>query len=172
MADMLIAEQLVAEKIPGKRKGLDRPAFLHSYHVRDIIKEHGYGEDVCIAGLLHDVIEDGGVTFDELRDMGFSSRVVELVDLATHDAKLASGDERWVVMMARLVEAADVEAWAVKIADLISNVGDSSGMPADRRAWMLTVKVPVMLRLTERQLADSSLWKLLKLTHERELVTV
>ncbi|KKW30835.1 MAG: Metal dependent phosphohydrolase [Candidatus Uhrbacteria bacterium GW2011_GWD2_52_7] len=170
MSDMLIAEQLVAEKIPGKRKGLDRPAFLHSYHVRDILKEHGCENDVCIAGLLHDVIEDGGVTFDELSDMGFSSRVVELVDLASHDAKLASGDERWVVMMARLVRASDVDAWSIKVADLISNIADSSGMPMDRRAWMLTIKAPIMLRLSESHLGKTKLWRALSDARQRELI--
>lgn len=170
MIDMQAAEKLVAEKIPGKRKGIDRPAFLHSYHVRDILKEYDCDEDVCVAGLLHDVVEDGGVSFDELREMGFSPRVVELVDLATHDMKLVSGDERWVVMMARLVRAGDVDAWSIKVADLLSNVGDSSGMPMDRRAWMLTIKTPIMLRLSESHLGKTKLWRALADARQRELV--
>lgn len=158
---MIAAEQLVAERIPGLRKGMDKPAYLHSMHVRDILREHGMSEEVCLAGLLHDIVEDGDVSLDELKAMGFSQRIVDLVDLATHDDTLATGDERWVCMIARLVKAADVDAWQIKIADLASNIGDSAGMPVDRRAWMLTVKAPLMLKVTEPLLGESLLWKYL-----------
>lgn len=169
---MIAAEKLVAERIPGLRKGMDKPAYLHSMHVRDILREHGMSEEVCLAGLLHDIVEDGDVSLDELKAMGFSPRVVELVDLATHDDELATGDERWVCMVARLVRAADPEAWCIKLADLASNIGDSAGMPVDRRSWMLTVKAPLMLALTEPMLGATALWQYLRDVRTIELIAM
>ncbi|MCR4311732.1 MAG: HD domain-containing protein, partial [Candidatus Uhrbacteria bacterium] len=147
-----------------------KPAYMHSMHVRDILLEYGYAEEVCTAGLLHDVVEDGGVSLDELKAMGFSPRVVELVDLATYDETVASSDGRWVCMVARLVRADDGDAWAIKLADIASNISDSHGMRLDRRALMLTVKAPLMLRLTEESMGATPLWKHAAETREKELI--
>lgn len=79
---MVRAEELVRTRIPGMRKGTtDKPAYTHSFHVRDLLEEHGYGPEVCLAGLLHDIVEDGGVSLAELRAVGFSERVMRLAGL-------------------------------------------------------------------------------------------
>lgn len=156
------AEQLVASRIPGNRKGSDKPAYMHSFDVRDLLKAEGYGEEVCLAGLLHDVIEDSETTFEELEEMGYSSRVLELVRYCTHDNAIEGSDARWVCMMAGLVQGNDTEAWAIKVADILCNIRDSDTMPADRRHILRFVKGKILLSLTERALADTSLWKRLE----------
>jgi hypothetical protein len=40
------------------RKGTARPYILHPTAVARILEEHGYPEDLVIAGLLHDTVED------------------------------------------------------------------------------------------------------------------
>ena len=40
------------------RKGTDLPYVTHPAHVSIILLRHGFGEDLAIAGLLHDVVED------------------------------------------------------------------------------------------------------------------
>jgi hypothetical protein len=45
------------------RKGTQIPYVMHPVHVARILERHGWAEDVVIAGLLHDVIED--TDFDE-----------------------------------------------------------------------------------------------------------
>lgn len=145
---IVLAEELVRTRIPGMRKGTtDKPAYTHSFHVRDLLAEHGYGPEVCLAGLLHDIVEDGEVSLDELRAAGFSERVVRLVDLCSHDASIEGTDARWVAMMARLVQARDSDAWAIKVADLADNLRDSGTMEVGRREWMVGVKRPVMGRV-------------------------
>jgi hypothetical protein len=144
------AEALVRERIPGMRKGTtDKPAYTHSFHVRDLLEEHGYGPEVCLAGLLHDIVEDGDVPLEELRAAGFSERVVGLVDLCSHDASIEGTDARWVVMIARLVQADDSDAWAIKVADLADNLRDSGTMEVERREWMVNVKRPIMRRMAK-----------------------
>ena len=142
------ASVLVLTRIPGMRKGTtDKPAYTHSFHVRDLLEEHGYGFDVCLAGLLHDIVEDGGVSLAELRAAGFSERVVGLVDLCSHDASIEGNDARWVVMIARLVQADDSDAWAIKVADLLDNLRDSGTMEVEWREWMMGVKRALMGRV-------------------------
>ena len=99
-------------------------------------------------GVLRDIVEDGGVPLEELRAAGFSERVVRLVDLCSHEAPVEGTDARWVVMMARLVQAGDSDAWAIKVADLADNLRDSGTMEMGRREWMVNVKRPLMVRLS------------------------
>ena len=40
------------------RKGTRIPDVMHPFHVALILDRHGFSEDVVIAGLLHDVLED------------------------------------------------------------------------------------------------------------------
>ncbi len=160
------ARVLVSERIPGTRKGSAEPAYLHSWRVGDALAQFGYAEEVVVAGTLHDVVEDGDVTFEDLRTQGFSSKIVSLVDLCTHDLGLEYGDARWVKMIARLVDAQDVDAWAIKLADLADNVKGSRTMPEDRRRFMREVKAPLLLRVSEPWMGKTAPWSALAQTIE------
>ena len=44
-------------------------------------------DDIKLAALLHDVVEDTEVTLNELKQMGYSKTTLDIVDLLTHDEK-------------------------------------------------------------------------------------
>ena len=48
------------------RKGSDLPYIAHPVHVSVILIQHGFGEDMAIAGLLHDVVEDTDVPIEAI----------------------------------------------------------------------------------------------------------
>jgi len=154
LAHQAMAEELVKARILGGRKGMPGEAsYLHSFRVRDLVSKcHHWDDpeyDVFLAALLHDVVEDGGVTFDELRAMGFTDRTVALVDLCTHRMDIENSTERWLLMMARLVEARDDGAWRIKMADLTDNLTQCRGLSSENRRFMVETKAPLMVRLTE-----------------------
>jgi len=158
-----LAKKLVTERIPGFRKGTsDVPAFTHSISVSDSLQKIGCTWDVHIAGLLHDIVEDGDTALEELKELGFSDRTVALVDLCSHDESVQGGEARWVKMIARLVEANDLDAWTIKLADILDNLRSCHTMPLDRQKFMKETKAPLMLKLTEGQLSDHPIWKELK----------
>jgi|GEM_PF-881379 len=146
------AEDLVRERIKGTRKGLpDEQNYLHSFRVRDIVSTSHHWDDpdydLFIAALLHDVVEDGGVSFEELEKMGFTKRTIELVRLCSHDTSIEDKTKRWIRMVARLVEANDSDAWRIKLADLTDNLTQSKGLSLENRKFMVEVKAPLLLRL-------------------------
>ena len=155
-------EQLVKERILGTRKGSDDPQYLHSIRVAKTLEEFGYDEEVILAGLLHDIIEDSDMTWDELRDAGYSDRTLEMVDLCTHKEDIPNGDARWVEMVGRLAVARDPEAWAVKIADLSDNMKDAGTMPEDRMWFMREVKAPMLLNVSYDVVHETPIWQSLK----------
>lgn len=96
--------------------------YKHSIRVGDSLRDHGFPEEIQIAGLLHDIVEDGDYTLDQLRELGYSERVIELVHLSTFDLELGEGPESWRKLMQRLIDANDADAWAVKLADMSDNL--------------------------------------------------
>jgi len=163
MSQIVLAESLVQFRIQGFRKGTtDVPNWSHSFRVRDLLVRHGYSEEICLAGLLHDIVEDGGVTFDELKGHGFSDRAIQLVDLCSHDSSLPEGDGRWVKMLSRLVDVADKDAWAIKIADLTDNLQSCHTMSEERQRFMYQTKGPLLLSLTWNLMGETDLWNGLK----------
>ena len=57
------------------------PYVFHPFHLAEQMDD----EISVTCALLHDVIEDSGMTLHDLRTMGFPEEVVEAVSLLTHD---------------------------------------------------------------------------------------
>ena len=90
------ALEFAAERHGGQaRKGTDIPYVSHLLHVAGFVLEHGGDIDQAMAALLHDVIEDCGVTPAELESY-FGARVARIVaecsDLLDGDTPDAKSD--------------------------------------------------------------------------------
>ncbi len=57
------------------------PYIYHPFHLAEQMEDEA---TVCVA-LLHDVVEDGNITFEFLRESGFPEEIVSAVALLTHD---------------------------------------------------------------------------------------
>lgn len=69
------------------RKGTKVPYITHLCNVMKILLEKGYAEEVAIAGLLHDTVEDTKITIGEIEDR-FGKQIMEWVKGATEPDKL------------------------------------------------------------------------------------
>lgn len=56
------------------------PYVFHPFHVAEEMDD----EETTVVALLHDLIEDTDYTLDDLRNMGFSNKVVEAIEAMTH----------------------------------------------------------------------------------------
>lgn len=110
--NLSIAIALVAEKFVNKTDKSGQPYVLHCLHVMNTIKSED--ENVKIAAVMHDLIEDTDVTFKDLADMQFSSKVLRLMHLVTHD-KTTSYDDYIKAI------SCDTDATDIKLADLRHN---------------------------------------------------
>lgn len=74
------AIKFAANKHNGQnRKGKNVPYILHPLEVFNILYRMGADEDLLVAGLLHDVLEDADTTVEELK-AEFSEDVAEFVE--------------------------------------------------------------------------------------------
>ncbi|REJ37683.1 MAG: phosphohydrolase [Bacillota bacterium] len=103
------------------RKGKDVPYITHPLAVALSLARAGCAEDVVIAGLLHDVVEDTSVTLEEVRDH-FGPAVAEIVAACSEDKRLP-----WEERKARMLETLTHAPLAVKLvacADKLHNIRD------------------------------------------------
>lgn len=95
------------------------PYVSHIAGVAAILSRHGFRDEVVAAGALHDVIEDCGVTYDELASK-FGAAVADLVRHVSEEDKSLSWEER----KRRYVDHFADEPWeaqAITLADKIDN---------------------------------------------------
>jgi (p)ppGpp synthase/HD superfamily hydrolase len=106
------------------RKGTDLPYFAHPVHVSILLIRHGFSEDLAIAGLLHDVVEDTDTPL-ALIAAEFGDDVAGMV-AAVSETKSADGvdlpwEQRKAEKLAHL-QSAGPDVAALKAADAIHNL--------------------------------------------------
>ena len=73
-----------------------------------------------IAGLLHDVVEDiEGFTLEDLKKLGFSDHIVEIVRIVTKDKTKNQSYHDWIT---DIIEIGNVDALKVKYADIMDHL--------------------------------------------------
>ena len=106
------------------RKGTDIPYIAHPVAVSVILLRHGFGEDLAVAGLLHDVVEDCDVPIARIA-AAFGPQVARLVE-AVSETKAAGGAERpWEERKAEKIAhllAGGPDVAALKAADALHNI--------------------------------------------------
>ena len=71
------------------------------------------------AALLHDVVEDTILTLDDLKGLGYSDEIIELVDLLTRRKPAGESHNQYIE---RIVASRNAQALRVKLADLLDNM--------------------------------------------------
>jgi (p)ppGpp synthase/HD superfamily hydrolase len=70
-----------------KRKGSDAPYIVHPIEVAIVLMKAGASETMIIAGLLHDLIEDEDVKYEEILEL-FGKDVADLVKIVSEPERL------------------------------------------------------------------------------------
>ncbi len=121
----LRAFQFAAEKHAGQtRKASSTPYIAHLMGVASLVLEFGGDEDLAIAALLHDVVEDcgGAPMLKEVR-REFGSRVAKIVDGCTDsDMEFKPPWRERKETYIEHLKSADAETRMVSAADKLNNV--------------------------------------------------
>lgn len=125
------------------RKVTQIPYVSHPISVSQRIAQVSDDEDICIAGLLHDTIEDcdpyGSVTV-EILSKKFGARVATLVNQVTEQDKSLSWEERKEKAIVHIAKM-DHAALLLKTADLLDNVTDlANGVEENGLAYFQAFK--------------------------------
>jgi (p)ppGpp synthase/HD superfamily hydrolase len=99
-----------------------RPYLEHPIQVAELLDEQGYAESTITAALLHDVVEDSGLTVGDVVE-SFGVPVGELVAALTEDPSVPDWEERKRALRAE-VGGAGPDALAIYVADKLANLHD------------------------------------------------
>ncbi|HCS73901.1 MAG TPA: (p)ppGpp synthetase [Clostridiales bacterium] len=109
----------------GQKRSSGEPYSIHPLAVANILTDLGMDVDTIISGLLHDTIEDTGITKQKLEDR-FGAEVAMLVDGVTKLSRLSykSKEEEQVENLRKmfLAMARDIRVIIIKLADRLHNL--------------------------------------------------
>ena len=109
-----------------RRRKSAAPDILHPLEVGAIVGTMTDNQEVIAAGILHDVVEDAGITIEEIGEK-FGKRVMELVASETENKREElPAEETWRIRkeesLEKLKASDDVEVLMLWIGDKLSNI--------------------------------------------------
>ena len=155
--DKLEKAYLLAKRAHGdqKRKNGD-PYIVHPVKAAIILVELGMDTDSIAAALLHDVVEDTGVTLAEV-ERAFGAEVASLVEMLTDPSCPDDGNrERRKAIDREHTAQASREAKTIKLADLLDNTKTILERDPDFARVYMAEKELLLDSLKE---GDPTLWK-------------
>ena len=109
-----------------RRRKSDAPYVLHPLEVAAIVGSMTDDQEVISAGVLHDVVEDAGITIEEIGEK-FGTRVMALVASETENKREElPPEETWRIRkeesLEKLKNTDDIEVLMLWIGDKLSNI--------------------------------------------------
>src|SRR3954466_9374379 len=80
------------------------PFILHPLEVAALLASRGFGDEVVVAGLLHDAVEKSEAEIDDIRER-FGDRVAEMVAAVSEDPAISDYDARKAALRDRVAGA-------------------------------------------------------------------
>lgn len=105
---IMIATQAFVDKLDKSGK----PYILHCLRVMNNVEDD---EELKIIAVLHDLIEDTDMTINDLRNLNYSNRVLQALELLTHEAYVDY--DVYIKLISN-----NKDATKVKLADLKDNL--------------------------------------------------
>lgn len=105
------------------RKGSVTPYITHPLTVGLILSRHSLSDEIVMAGILHDTIEDCRITVKELSD-NFGEEVAETVLMVSNLEPFDTYPKRTSFLIERIVTQYTYEATLVRSADILANCAD------------------------------------------------
>ncbi|HZB21653.1 MAG TPA: bifunctional (p)ppGpp synthetase/guanosine-3',5'-bis(diphosphate) 3'-pyrophosphohydrolase [Blastococcus sp.] len=143
-----------------KRKSGD-PYITHPLAVATILAGLGMDTTTLVAALLHDTVEDTGVTLDSIT-ADFGSEVTHLVDGVTKIDKVKLGDaaqaetiRKMIVAMAR-----DPRVLVIKLADRLHNMRTLRFLPPEKQEKKARETLEILAPLAHRLGMNTIKWEL------------
>lgn len=105
--------EIVTKLFEGKTDKSGIPYVVHLLKVYAGVSD--YKEKCC--ALLHDVVEDTDVTFNDLKEVGFDDEIIEILTILTKNK-----GEDYKKYIDRIISSGNIHALNIKLADLTHNM--------------------------------------------------
>ena len=147
----------------GQKRRSGEPYFTHAYSVAAILAGLKMDSDTVCAGLLHDVLEDSSLSFDEIREEA-GEQVALLVEGVTKlsfkvkpDKEIRQADNFKKIFLAM---SKDIRVIIIKLADRLHNMRTLQYLPEDKIKENARETLDIFAPLAHRLGMGSIRWEL------------
>jgi len=137
----------------GQQRKSGEPYFVHPISVAEVLCELRLDVDTIVSGLLHDVVEDTGITLQQL-EKEFGSEVSVLVDGVTkiNEIRYENPEDQQAENYRKmlLTMAHDVRVILIKLADRLHNMRTIDALARDRQTAIAEETLNVYAPLAHR----------------------
>ncbi len=160
---IVVAATLATEAHAGQRRKSGEPYVTHPIAVAGVVADLGLDAHTIAAALLHDAVEDTGVTLEQIEDT-FGDQVARIVDGVTKldrlqfdskEAQQAATVRKMLVAMAK-----DWRVLIIKLADRLHNMRTLSVMPEWKQRRIAQETLDIYAPLAHRLGIQSIKWQL------------
>lgn len=134
-----------------------KPILFHSFKVAYKLYQYGYGEDVVIAAILHDLLEDTSVTKEDIKN-NFGESIANIVSAVSFDSNIKDKLEQARIMFQNCIDYG-IEAVILKCADLTDNIDYVSFVKDKEKRDILLAKYKLFLLMSENLIGNTDVYK-------------
>lgn len=137
--------------------------FVHPYNVALILADLHVDVQTIAAGLLHDVVEDTGVSYNEIKKE-FGEEIANMVDGVTKLSKVKyrNKEERQAESLRKMIVAMskDIRVVIIKLADRLHNIRTLEYMPHEKQYQKAMETIEIYAPIANRLGMASIKWEL------------
>lgn len=137
-----------------------KPVLFHSFRVANRLYELNYSNDIVIASILHDILEDTDVTYDCLT-LSYGKRIADIVKSGSFNPEINDHLEQARILFENCINYG-IESVIIKCSDLIENIDYVKFVEDSDKRNILLKKYMLFLDMTKDILKDNKLYEILK----------
>lgn len=157
------AFDFASEAHKGQCRKSGEPFVAHPVEVATILADLKMDAETLCAALLHDTVEDSGVTLDELAKT-FNESVAQLVDGVTKitriEVETLSDEQANTIRKMFVAMSKDIRVIVIKLADRLHNMRTLSALREDRRIFKARETLEIYAPIAHRLGISSIKWEL------------
>lgn len=137
-----------------------KPVLLHSFKISMTLYKFRYSEEIVISSILHDLIEDTEVQYDDIYKI-YGEKIANIVEAVSFNPNIEDKLEQATLMFERCCNVG-FDAIIVKCADLLDNINFVNLAKDNYIKEKLLQKYEKFLEMTKSFIAEEKIYQLLK----------